>query len=60
MQRKILKGIKKMEMETAILTENEVIIENGRIKTNFNDETLMYGYMTIEEGRRLCHESINP
>jgi len=44
-------------METAVLAENEVFFEN--VKTTFNNDARRYGYMTIEEGRRLCHESIN-
>jgi hypothetical protein len=38
---------------------NKVVIENGEIKTIFNEETMRDGYMSIEECRRLSIEHLN-
>jgi len=45
-------------IEKEKITENKVIVENGKIKTILTEETQQMG-MSIEEARRLGHEKIN-
>lgn len=40
-------------------TDNKIVVENGKIKTILNEQTLRNGYMPIEEARRLSHEWLN-
>ncbi|GHT32950.1 hypothetical protein FACS189434_05950 [Bacteroidia bacterium] len=47
------------ERRKELAAKNRVIIENGEIKTIFNEETLQSGYMSVEECRYLLHESID-
>jgi len=39
--------------------KNSIVVENGKIKTVLNEQTLRNGYMPIEEARRLSHEWLN-
>jgi len=47
-----------MEIQMKI-AKNLIVVENGEIKTVFDDQTLENGYMPIEEARRLSHEWLN-
>lgn len=40
-------------------TENNIVVENGKIKTILNEQTIKNGYMPIEDARRLSHERLN-
>jgi hypothetical protein len=40
------------------ITENKVIIENGKIKTLFTEETKKRGWMTVKEMQRLLLQRI--
>jgi hypothetical protein len=40
-------------------TDNKIVVENGKIKTILNEQTIKNGYMPIEEARRLSHEWLN-
>ncbi|MDR1813416.1 MAG: hypothetical protein LBR18_01025 [Tannerella sp.] len=45
-------------MKKKTITENKVIVENGRARIILTEKNHKNG-MTIEESRRLCHEMIN-
>ena len=41
------------------MKESRVFIENGEVKTIFNDEIEQTGYMSVEECARLLHEMVD-
>lgn len=46
-------------MEKKQITENSIIVENGKIKTLLTEQTIKNGYMSLAEARRLSHERLN-
>ena len=38
---------------------NKIYIEDGQVKTVFNDEIITSGYLDLEEARQLLHSSID-